>query len=297
MKIANAPCSWGVLEFELDGEAPDYIQVLDEMHAIGYTGTELGDWGFMPTDPEQLRTELASRELTLLGAFVAVALADAGTHAAGEASALQHARLLAEVGGDIPFIVLSDDNATTKLRTRYAGRIRPEHGLTPAQWDTFVHGAHRIAESVRDETGLRTVFHPHCAGYIETATEIDTLMERTDPDLIGLCFDTGHYRFGGSDPLKAFDRYADRIWHVHFKDCHPDIAARSRKGKWDYFASVGNGVFCELGNGDVDFPAFLTELRNRDYNGWIVVEQDVLPGMGNPYESAERNLQYLHSIL
>lgn len=297
MNIANAPCSWGVLEFELNGEAPDYIQVLDEMHAIGYTGTELGDWGFMPTDPEQLRTELASRELTLLGAFVAVALADAETHTAGEASALQHARLLADVAGDTPFIVLSDDNATTEHRTQYAGRIRPEHGLTPEQWDTFVHGTHRIAQAVKNETGLRTVFHHHCAGYIETAAEVDTLMQRTDPDLIGLCFDTGHYRFGGGDPLEAFTRHADRIWHVHFKDCHPDIAARSRSDEWDYFTSVGNGVFCELGNGDVDFPAFLAELRHRNYDGWIVVEQDVLPGMGSPYESAERNLQYLNSTL
>ena len=80
-----------------------------------------------------------------------------------------HAHLLADVGGQTPFIVLSDDNATTELRTRYAGRVQPEHGLTPAQWDTFVDGVHRIAQSVRDETGLRTVFHPHCAGYIETA--------------------------------------------------------------------------------------------------------------------------------
>ena len=297
MNIANAPCSWGVLEFELNGEAPDYIQVLDEMHAIGYTGTELGDWGFMPTDPEQLRAELASRELTLLGAFVAVALAEAKTHAAGEASALQHARLLADVASDTPFIVLSDDNAATERRTQYAGRIRPEHGLTPEQWDIFVQGAHRIAQSVKNETGLRTVFHHHCAGYVETALEVDTLMQRTDPDLIGLCFDTGHYRFGGGNPLQAFTRHADRIWHVHFKDCHPDIAARSRRDEWDYFTSVGNGVFCELGNGDVDFTAFLTELRNRNYDGWIVVEQDVLPGMGSPYESAERNLKYLNSIL
>ena len=99
MKIANAPCSWGVLEFELQGKSPDYTQVLDEMHAIGYGGTELGDWGFMPTDPVQLRDELAARELTLLGAFVPVALAKGEAHAAGEASALQHARLLAEVAG------------------------------------------------------------------------------------------------------------------------------------------------------------------------------------------------------
>ena len=114
----------------------------------------------MPTHAGQLRDELAKRELTLLGAFVAVALADAKTHAAGEATALQHARLLAKVGGATPFIVLSDDNATTELRTRYAGRVRPEHGLTPAQWDIFIQGAHRIARAVRDETGLRTVFSP-----------------------------------------------------------------------------------------------------------------------------------------
>jgi len=297
MKIANAPCSWGVLEFELAGEAPGYAQVLDEMSELGYVGTELGDWGFMPTDAGHLRAELDARGLTLLAAFVGVALADPETHGPGEALALRHARLLADVGGDTPFIVLSDDNGTSELRTHYAGRVRPEHGLTPAQWDTFVRGVHRIAEAVRNETGLRTVFHPHCAGYVETAAEVDTLMRRTDPTLIGLCFDTGHYRFGGGKPIEAFARHASRIWHVHFKDCHPDIAARSRAEGWDYFASVGKGVFCELGNGDVDFPGFLAELRKRDYDGWIVVEQDVLPGMGSPKASALRNLAYIHSIL
>ena len=132
------------------GEAPDYVQVLDEMHAIGYLGTELGDWGFMPTDAEQLRAELAARELTMLGAFVGVALADEGTHAAGEASALRHARLLADTAGDTPFIVLSDDNATTEVRTRYAGRVRPEHGLTPPQWDTFVKGARTVLPNLSE---------------------------------------------------------------------------------------------------------------------------------------------------
>ena len=297
INIANAPCSWGVLEFELDGKAPDYVQVLDEMSTIGYTGTELGDWGFMPTDGARLRTELAARQLKMLGGFVGIALADLKTHTAGEAKALQHARLMADAAGETPFIVLSDDNGTAEARTRYAGRIRPEHGLTPSEWDVFLEGVHRIAQSVRDETGLRSVFHPHCAGYIETPEEIDTLMERTDPNLIGLCFDTGHYRFGGGEPIEGYARHVDRIWHIHFKDCHPDIAARSRTAGWNYFESVGKGVFCELGKGDVDFPAFIAELRKRHYEGWIVVEQDVLPGMGSPYESAERNLRYLNSIL
>ena len=297
MKIANAPCSWGVLEFDLQGKSPDYTQVLDEMHAIGYLGTELGDWGFMPTDPAQLRDELTARELTLLGAFVPVALADAEAHTAGEESALQHARLLTEVAGDTPFIVLADENGTVEHRTDNAGRICQEHGLTQEQWGTFIAGVHRIAKSVRDNTGLRTDFHHHCAGYVETPEEVDTLMQRTDPNLVGLCFDTGHFRFGGGDPIDIFDRHAERIWHVHFKDCQPDIAARSRKDGWDYFKSVENGVFCELGKGEVDFPSFIAELQNRNYDGWIVVEQDVLPGMGSPYQSAKRNYQYLSSII
>ena len=96
--------------------------------------------------------------------------------------------------------------------------------------------------------------------------------------------------------LDIFSRHAERIWHVHFKDCQPKIAARSRRDEWDYFKSVENGVFCELGKGDVDFPLFIAELQNRNYDGWIVVEQDVLPGMGSPYQSAKRNYQYLSSI-
>ena len=253
MKIANAPCSWGVLEFDLQGKSPDYTQVLDEMHAIGYSGTELGDWGFMPTNPVQLRDELAARELTLLGAFVPALLTDPRAHQPGEAAALRHARLMVDAGSDTAFIVLSDDNGTVEQRTHNAGRVRPEHGLTQEQWDTFVAGVHRIAQSVRDDTGLRTVFHHHCGGYVETPAEVDTLMQRTDPNLVGLCFDTGHYRFGGGEPLDIFDRHAERIWHVHFKDCHPEIAARSRTDGWDYFKSVGTAFFANWAKGILIF--------------------------------------------
>src|SRR5688572_18166436 len=108
IKIANAPCSWGILEFDLDGEVAGYSQVLDEMVETGYHGTELGDWGFLPTDPEQLRQEIHGRGLTLLGAFVPVMLKDAQAHAPGIEVAVRTARLLAAVEGDLPFIVLAD---------------------------------------------------------------------------------------------------------------------------------------------------------------------------------------------
>jgi inosose dehydratase len=296
IKVANAPCSWGVLEFDMPAAAYGYAQVLDEMQATGYAGTELGDWGFMPTEPRQLKRELAARGLAMLGAFVPVALADASAHAGGEAVAVRTAELLAGVAGQTPFIVLADDNGQDPLRRQNAGRIRPEQGLSEGQWQTFAAGAERIARAVRQATGLRTVFHHHCAGYVETPAEVDKLLSLTNPDLLGLCFDTGHYAFGGGEPVVAARQYAGRIWHVHFKDCHPGVAGQSWAEEWDYFASVQHGVFCELGQGRVDFPAVTAVLRQQGYDDWIVVEQDVLPGMGTPKESAQRNRDYLRSI-
>ena len=296
IKIANAPCSWGVLEFALEGQAAGYTRVLDEMHEAGYIGTELGDWGFMPTDPAVLSAELRRRGLTLLGAFVPVALKDPSAHAAGIENAVRTARLLADVQGGLPFIVLADNNGSVPERTRNAGRIRPEHGLSSSEWQIFAAGAQTVAEAVKRETGLRTVFHHHCGGYVETPAEIEKLMELTDPALLGLCFDSGHYRFGGGDPLPGLKKYGARVWHFHFKDCHPRVKAESAEKGWDYFESVQHGVFCELGQGDILFPALVAELDRLGYNGWGVVEQDVLPGMGTPLESARRNRQYLKSI-
>lgn len=296
LKIANAPCSWGVLEFGFNGPTAGYAQVLDEMRAAGFRGTELGDWGFMPTDPARLRRELAAREITLLGAFVPVALSQPAARGAGEAQALRAARLLAEAAGDQPFVILADDNGRDPVRTQNAGRVRPEHGLDESGWQVFAEAASRIALSVRSQTGLRTVFHHHCAGFVETPAEIGRLLALTDPGLLGLCFDTGHYRFGGGDPAAGLRAHGRRVWHAHFKDHDPRVAALARAESWDYFTAVRAGIFCELGRGDVDFPAVKVELERLGYAGWVVVEQDVLPGMGTPLESAERNRAYLNQL-
>lgn len=296
LRIANAPCSWGVLEFDLEGKAAEYPQVLDEMVKSGYAGTELGDWGFMPTDPTKLRAELAKRKLTMVGDFVPVALAKREAHAAGEENALKIARLMAEAEDKTCFIVLADENGSVPLRTQKAGRIQPQDGLSKDQWKVFAEGANRIARAVKEKTGLRTVFHHHCAGYVETPAEIETLLSLTDPSLVGLVLDMGHYMYGGGDPLKALKALRSRIWHIHFKDYEPHVGEQARKEGWDYFAAVKHGIFCELGKGAVDFPAIVKVLNETNYDGWIVVEQDVLPGMGVPFESAQRNRTYLRSI-
>jgi inosose dehydratase len=295
IKIANAPCSWGVLEFDLEGEAAGYAQVLDEMQSTGYGGTELGDWGFMPTEATTLRAEIQARHLEMLGAFVPVDFSNPEAHAAGAETAVRTAKLLAAVG-KAPFIVLADENGKNPIRTQNAGRIRPEQGLNDEQWALFAAGVEQVARSVRETTGLRCVFHHHCAGFVETPAEVEKLLALTDPELVGLCFDTGHYVFGGGEAVEGIRKYARRIWHVHFKDHDPNIARQARQHEWDYFTSVRNGIFCELGKGNVDFPAVIQELEKAGYEDWVVVEQDVLPGMGSPKESAARNRAHLRTL-
>ena len=303
-QIGNAPCSWGSLEFEgMEGEGVTWSRMLDELVETGYQGTELGDWGFMPTEPEVLRAELERRGVTMIGAFVPVALKQADCHADGIATAIKTARLLAAVAQPefAPFLILADENGTVPERTRNAGRVTPDLGLMDAEWGTFAQGAEAVARAVREETGLRTAFHHHCAGYVETPAEIARLLELTDPGLLGLVFDTGHYAFGTGAPsasavLDGLTRFGDRIWHVHFKDCDPEVARRAREENLDYFQAVAAGVFCELGKGCIDFAAVAQWMTARDYRGWAVVEQDVLPGMGNPKESALRNRTFLKAL-
>ena len=295
MRIANAPCSWGVLEFDgMESSAP-CAQVLDEIAATGYAATELGDWGFMPTDPQALSAALAARALGMLGAFVPVRLADASAHQAGVEAAVRTARLLAATG-EAPLVVLADGCATDPARTARAGRIIRDDSLPETAWQAFASGCDTIARAVRDATGLRTVFHPHGACFVETPWEVDELMQRTDPTLVGLCLDTGHLMLGGGDPLEIYQRHATRVWHVHFKDFDPRVFQRARGGSWNYFEAMRHGIFCELGRGAVDFAAMLRELREHGYDDWIVVEQDVLPGMGSPAHSARRNRDFLRGL-
>lgn len=302
--VGNAPCSWGNLEFEGLGENPfTFRHMLDELVEAGYTGTELGDWGFMPTEPVALKNELRSRSLTMTGAFVPVAFRHREAHDDGEKRAVLTAQLLAAVANPVtpPFLVLADDNNADPTRAQNAGRVLREMMLSEDDWRIFADGVNRVARAVSEQTGLRCVFHHHCAGFVETPDEIAMLLALTDPQYVGLVFDTGHYAFGSGQPsaggvMEAMNRFPERIWYVHLKDCSPAIAKQSRAERLDYNSAVGAGVFCELGKGCVPFDQVAEWLKLRDYQGFVTVEQDVLPGMGTPKESALRNREHLRSI-
>ena len=267
---------------------------MDEMVAAGYIGTELGPYGFMPTDPEALKAALGSRGLRLLSAFVPVRLADRSAHAAGLTMARKVGALLAACG--CAHIVLSDDNAADPRRLARAGRITPADELDDAGWQALAEGVNTIAWQMKDEFGLETVFHPHCAGFVETPAEVARLLELTDSAIVGLCLDTGHTVYGGGDPVECIRQHGSRVRYLHFKDVDPAVMARARTEGWDYFQAVAAGLFCELGRGSVDFPGVIAAMNGLNYDGWAVVEQDSIAGMGTPLESARRNREYLRGL-
>jgi len=196
IRIASAPVSWGIYEFEGIEPKFRYTQVLDEIAETGYTGIELGPYGYLPTDPAVLRDELQKRGLQLLSAFVPVRLVDSAAHEAGAQAALKVGRLLAAL--DAGYVVLADDNGKVEELVKQAGR-RTGSKLSAAEWDVFAAGVNQIARRINDDLGLQIVFHHHCAGYVETPDEARELLARTDPELVGLCLDTGHWHYAGGD--------------------------------------------------------------------------------------------------
>jgi inosose dehydratase len=282
-----------------------WAQMLDELNATGYTGTELGDYGYMPTEPAELRAELAARGLTLLGAYAGVDLRRKGAAAAERPRLERLTRLLAEAepGPRRPLLVLADQDHDAAVRSLQAGRITPDLGLSSAEWSTVAANVTDIARIALDAAGLATVFHPHCGSYVETPDEIERLLEATDPALLGLVFDTGHYVYGSGAPdpdgltaARGLERFWERVKYVHLKDCDQRVAERARAEEWDYVRAVRGGLYSELGRGGIDFAAVVEVLRVNGYADWVTVEQDVLPGMGTPKESARRNREFLREL-
>ena len=291
IKIASAPVSWGVIMKDTPN-VPPWEQVLQEISAAGYSGTELGPFGFLPQDKELLTERLDELGLSLLAAYVQINLVDPAAKQDEYDETMATTRLLSQMGCE--WVVLSDALFFDDNRARRAGRVRDADGLTEDQWKRFAANADECGKRAWNDYGLRAVFHPHVGAYIETESEIDRLLSETDTRYINLCLDTAHCLYGGGDPIAVCRRWRERLKYLHLKECDLPVLQTVRDQGWDYFRAVELDVFPELGQGSVDFAGLLGLLRELDYEGWAVVEQDILPDRGlSPLESARRNLAYL----
>jgi inosose dehydratase len=295
-KFASAPDSWGVLDYPGPSWEQSYQKMLDEMVVAGYTGTELGPYGFYPTDPHVLEPELKQRKLKLLGSFVPAVLSDP----ASTKVVVEHIRkvggLLAALGA--PFLVLAD--AQSEERDRIAGRVPADgsKGWNAEQWKQVGRVVAEAAKVTQD-FGLDLVFHPHISTYVETAAETEQFYDVTSGTGIGLCLDTGHCAYAGDDSAEEAEKYRDILRFVHIKDVDAKVIAKVRRTEMNFEQAIEANAFTIIGQGSIDFPQFFQVLKKNGYSGWMVVEQDVKFGatIMPPVESIAASLRYLQQVV
>jgi inosose dehydratase len=260
IRVANAPVSYGAFELTVGvlPNVPGPEQVLDAIAAAGYEGTELGPPGYLG-DAETLRARLDSRGLELVAAFVEVRFGEDGLGAL---------------------------DATLDLTAPFGARpVLCDKG--PRDGDVDLYGVARAVDRSR-ERGLEPVFHHHMGTRVQTAAEIERLLDGTD---VALLLDTGHLTAAEGDPVQALRDWRDRVRHVHLKDVRLDVIRDAR----DWPEAWRAGAFCELGTGNADLDGFLAELVG--YAGWLVVEQDWVPGPDDDpapqFEAQARNRRWL----
>jgi len=295
-KFASAPDSWGVLDYPGPSWNQSYEKMLDEMVEAGYNGTELGPYGFFPTDADVLKPQLDKRNLKLLASFVPLPLGDAASTKAVVEQIRKVGELLSTLGA--PFLVLAD--AQCAERDRISGRVPADGsaGWTAEQWKQVakvVADAGRVA----GDYGLDLVFHPHVATYVETPEEVEKFYDVTSATNIGLCLDTGHCVYGGGDSIVEAEKYRHILRFVHIKDVNPKVLEESRRKKLTFDQAIEEKVFTIIGQGSIDFPGFFRVLERSNYSGWMVVEQDVKFGATPvpPAVSIAASLKYLRGVV
>ncbi len=292
ISIGNAPCSWGV-EFAGDPRNPPWRSVLRDCGAAGYRGIELGPVGYMPEDPAVLADALAEHGLELIGGVVFRPFHDPGAWDDVMDGAMRTCKALQAHGAQ--HLVLIDSISPRRAPT--AGRANEAEQMDKAEWTAFRDRLATVAKMGAEEYGLTVGIHAHAAGFMDFEPELERLLDEVNEDILKICFDTGHHSYAGFDPVAFMRRYVGRISYMHFKDIDPKVKADVIARRTGFYEACGQGIFCTLGDGDVDFPAVRQVLLDAGFSGWCTVEQDCDPTLDvDPLGDARKNREYLESI-
>jgi inosose dehydratase len=261
--------------------------VIDDIVVSGLPAMELGPVGYLPEDPEFVRSLLTEHNLTSAGSFVFDDFHDPTARHRLIGIAERVSRLIAASGGTILSLIDKPDD----VRVATAGRSAVAPRLGGDQWRAMLDQFNAIAAVAR-ALDVHPVVHPHVGGYVEFEDEIERLVAETDLDL---CLDTGHLAYAGMDPSRMIERHADRVAHVHFKDIRPEVLARVDAEGLTFWEAIEQGIFCPIGDGLVDIGEVLATLDAIGYDGFATIEQDRVPGSGAPLDDVRKSVAVIEN--
>ncbi|WP_197387692.1 TIM barrel protein [Ralstonia pseudosolanacearum] len=303
MKIGCAPCCWGVDDVR-NPHLPPWRRVLSEASQAGYSGIELGPYGYLPLEADVVRAELDARGLSITAGTIFDDLVSPENlpsllRQTREICALirQLPPLPTQAGQryPAPYLVVMDWGHPE--RDYAAGHPDRAPRLSDAQWAGMVEHIRQIAEVARDEFGVRAVIHPHAGGYLEFDDEIDRIVADIPAEVAGLCLDTGHLYYSGMDPASWLRRHAARLDYVHFKDIDLPTYRQVLGERIAFFEACARGVMCPIGQGVLDYPAIKRTLEALGYAGYITIEQERDPrNAGSSLRDVAASREFLATV-
>lgn len=283
--LGIAPIGWTNDDLpELGGEIP-FEQCVSEMALAGFTGSEVGNK--YPKDTEKLNKALELRGLTICNAWFSSFLTTRPYNEV-EKEFIKHRDFLYAVGARV--IGAAEQGHSIQGQDKPVFDAKPY--FTDDEWRRLCDGLNKLGKLAADK-GMKLTYHHHMGTGVQTAAEIDRLMENTDTDVLGLLYDTGHLVFSGEDHLAVLHKWIGRIRHVHLKDMRQVLRDKALEKKWSFLKAVKEGVFTVPGNGNIDFVPVFQALKKAGYSGWWVVEAEQDPAKANPLEYAIKARRYI----
>ena len=293
IKLGSAPINWGIVDAGPQNPLPS--EVLNTVQADGYQGIELGAHGYFGLTSAAINAQFRARKLALVSTWYDVDLSRPLSDAVREELSLICGFLK---DGNSTVLLISDKVTPARLDVVARVEDHPETDWSEAHWAQVPETLMDINE-LAAQWAVDIAVHPHVGTHLETGAEIARLVEIIGGTPIKLCFDSGHILIGGSDPIALLNAQGENVIHVHAKDVDGALLDEVRAGRQTYMEAVGNGLYCELGTGLVDWAGVLAGLKAANYSGWVVAEQDQIlrPGSRQPFQADARNRIFLSNLL
>ena len=285
--LGIAPIGWCNDDMPELGAENTFRQTVSEIALAGFTGCEIGNK--YPSDAAELKWELDLRGMRIASRWFSSFILTQPIEQV-EADFSKELDFLAAAGANR--INVSEQSYSIQGQVDTPVLADKKHVMNDEEWDRFCKGLNRLGRIAKDR-GFKLCFHHHMGTVVQTAEETDRMLANTDPDLVFLCYDTGHFTFAGEDPLTVLKKYVDRVGHVHLKDMRADVVARVKPEGWSFLQAVRNGAFTVPGDGCVDYDPIIKLLADAKYEGWLLVEAEQDPAKANPLEYAIKARKYI----
>ena len=287
VKLGIAPIAWTNDDMPDLGRENTFEQCVSEMALAGFTGSEVGNK--YPKDPEVLKKALDLRRMEICNQWFSCFLITKPFEEVEKEFRSQLAFLKA-MGAKVIGASEQSHSVQGQLDTPIFGH---KYVMNDEEWDTFCNGMNKLGKIAKEEYDIALTFHHHMGTVVQTAAEVERMMEGTDPEYVSLLFDTGHFAYCGEDPLEMVKKYVNRIKHVHLKDIRPEIVEKVKKENLSFLDGVRLGTFTIPGDGCIDFDPIFKVLEDAGYEGYMLVEAEQDPAKANPLEYAMRARKFI----